>query len=113
MPQAIHPIRFSIDHIIARQHGGQTIVDNLALACLHCNSHKGPNLAGLDPVSGQLTRLFNPRQEIWKEHFRWTGPMLIGLTRPGRVTVIVLYMNDPEYVAIRESLIAEGLMRID
>jgi len=49
MPQAFYPAPFQIDHIIARQHGGVTGIGNLALACLHCNAHKGPNIAGLDP----------------------------------------------------------------
>jgi hypothetical protein len=108
MPQAFHPSRFPLDHIVARQHGGKTVTENLALACLHCNSHKGPNLAGLDPVSGQLSRLFDPRQQIWRDHFEWRGAQVVGLTTEGRVTVAVLYINDPDYVALRASLMAEG-----
>lgn len=81
--------------------------DNLALACLRCNSHKGPNLAGIDPDTGRMTRLFHPRQDIWDQHFRWNGPYLLGLTDVGRTTIAVL--TNPDYVALRESLIAEGL----
>jgi hypothetical protein len=47
-----HPLPFHVDHIIARQHGGQTVLDNLALSCLHCNRHKGPNIAGIDSATG-------------------------------------------------------------
>ncbi len=51
MPQAFYPTStFPIDHVIARQHGGRTRLGNLALACLHCNAHKGPNLTGIDPT---------------------------------------------------------------
>lgn len=39
------------DHIIAEQHGGKTELDNLALACIHCNRRKGPNIASTDPTS--------------------------------------------------------------
>jgi 5-methylcytosine-specific restriction endonuclease McrA len=46
--QRFYPtIHFPVDHIIARQHGGPTAMHNLALSCLHCNSHKGPNIAGI------------------------------------------------------------------
>ncbi|HKB03133.1 MAG TPA: HNH endonuclease signature motif containing protein [Gemmataceae bacterium] len=63
MLQAFYPtITFPIDHIIARQHRGPTTLSNLALACLRCNSNKGPNIAGIDPVTAKLTRLFHPRR---------------------------------------------------
>ena len=53
-------VRFHVEHIIARQHGGATEPDNLALACGLCNFHKGPNIAALDPESGQLCPCFIP-----------------------------------------------------
>src|SRR5947208_7307797 len=70
---------FAIDHIIARQHGGPTRASNLCLACFACNNHKGPNLAGIDPTTRKLTPLFNPRRHKWRSHFRWDGPVLLGL----------------------------------
>jgi hypothetical protein len=110
MPEAYYPtMPFPIDHITARQHGGSTTARNLALACLHCNSHKGPNLAGLNPVTRKLTKLFNPRRHEWDKHFRWEGPYLRGRSPIGRVTVAVLAMNDDELVRVRQALIAEGL----
>jgi hypothetical protein len=110
MPQAYYPtVPFPIDHVIARQHRGPTVPGNLALSCLHCNSHKGPNIAGIDPRTRKLTKLFNPRRHKWARHFRWDGPYLVGLTAVGRVTVDVLAMNDPEAVEVRETLIEEGL----
>jgi len=109
MPQAFYPtVPFPIDHVVALQHGGPTVTANLALSCLHCNSHKGPNIAGLDPRTRKLTRLFNPRRHKWGRHFRWEGPQLVGRTAVGRVTVAVLAMNAPEVVAVREALIEEG-----
>jgi hypothetical protein len=57
IPQAFYPAPFEIDHIIARQHQGLTRAGNLALSCIHCNSHKGPNIAGRDPVTRKLTPL--------------------------------------------------------
>jgi 5-methylcytosine-specific restriction endonuclease McrA len=55
-PQQYAEFRFVIDHIIARQHGGPTTPENLALACGPCNRQKGPNIAGLGPADGALTR---------------------------------------------------------
>jgi HNH endonuclease len=75
MPQRYYrTVPFPIDHIIARQHGGATRLGNLALSCLHDNSHKGPNIAGVDPLTRKLTKLFNPRRHKWERHFRWDGP---------------------------------------
>jgi hypothetical protein len=101
---------FAIDHILAEQHGGRATRANLALACGFCNRHKGPNIAGIDPKSGRLTRLFNPRRERWSAHFRQRGPQIIGVTPVGRATVVVLAMNHSEQLMVRRALIAEGLV---
>jgi hypothetical protein len=101
-------VPFPIDHIVARQHGGTTVAGNLALSCLHCNSHKGPNIAGLDPRTGKLTRLFHPRRHKWDRHFRWEGVELVGRTAVGRVTIMVLNLNDPDLAEVRRALLDEG-----
>jgi hypothetical protein len=111
MPAGIYDVKYQIDHVIAEQHLGQTVLENLALACYHCNLHKGPNIAGIDPQTGSLTPLFNPRNDLWKEHFTWAGPEIVGQTPAGRATIIVLALNDPLIVAVRASLIKEGLFR--
>jgi hypothetical protein len=98
---------FHIDHIIARQHGGATVLENLAFSCLHCNRHKGPNIAGTDPSTGKLVRLFHPRKDRWKAHFEWNGAVLVGRTVIGRATINVLSINDPDFLAVREALIRE------
>ena len=105
MPRSCYPtVPFPVDHIIARQHRGPTALHNLALACLHCNSHKGTNLTGIDPATKRTTRLFNPRRHKWDRHFRWHGPYLIGKTGVGRTTVEVLAMNHPDVIQVREEL---------
>ncbi len=109
MPFGMTVLPFQIDHIIAEQHGGQTISDNLALACLLCNANKGPNIASIDPDTQLLVPLFNPRRERWDEHFSWEGPRLIGLTGVGRATIAVLAINMRARVLIRASLIEEGV----
>jgi hypothetical protein len=100
---------FEIDHIIAKKHGGPTRPGNLCLACFADNNHKGPNIGGLDPRTGKLTPLFNPRRHKWGRHFRWDGPVLVGLTPVGRTTIIVLEMNLDYRVAFRQCLIDEGV----
>ncbi|HKB01554.1 MAG TPA: HNH endonuclease signature motif containing protein [Gemmataceae bacterium] len=111
MPQAGFPtIKFHVDHIVARQHGGKTVMGNLALACHNCNAFKGPNLAGIDSPTGRLTRLYNPRRHRWGRHFRWDGPRIVARTAVGRATVQVLNLNDAEVVLTRATLILEGLL---
>jgi hypothetical protein len=108
MPQAVRRLRFPLDHIIAKQHGGKTTLENLALCCGRCNRHKGPNIAGVDSITGQMVRLFNPRADRWDEHFRLNGPRIDGITQIGWATVLVLHMNHPEDIAIRIELLAQG-----
>jgi hypothetical protein len=108
MPQTFDKLPFQIDHIIAEQHHGLTAQENLALACFACNHHKGPNIAGIDPVSGQTIRLFHPRNDRWNEHFAWQGPELVGLTPIGRATMDVLAINLDYRVALRRILLTLG-----
>ncbi len=105
MPQALSILPFEIDHIIALKHHGKTIASNLALTCAYDNDFKGPNIAGLDPLTGRLVRLFHPRRHKWEHHFRWDGPVLIGRTAIGRTTIDVLNINLPPRVAQRQALI--------
>jgi hypothetical protein len=109
-PERCTRVSFQVDHIIPEKHEGPTAMENLAFSCFFCNTHKGPNLSGLDPQSGELTRLFHPRQDYWRDHFRWEGPVLMGLTAIGRVTIQVLRINRTDAVAVRRSLREEGVM---
>jgi len=80
-----------IEHVVAKQPGGSDETDNLALACRRCNLQKGPNLTGIDPISGETVRLFYPRRDRWIEHFRFHGISIEGLTPARRATVRVRY----------------------
>ena|SRR5882724_6209712 len=57
-----------IEHIIPKVHGGSDELDNLALASVDCNLHKGTNLAGIDPETNALTEIFHPRRHNWNDH---------------------------------------------
>ncbi len=84
------------------------MLNNLALACGRCNRQKGPNIAGLDPESGELVPLFNPRKEHWDEHFTWVETTIIGRTPIGRATIQVLAMNAQDRIIVRQELAAAG-----
>lgn len=109
LPQVYAPYPFEIDHIFALAHGGLTVVENLALACFPCNNFKGTNLAGIDPTSGRVVPLFHPRRHKWREHFRWDGPLLVGRSSAGRVTIAVLRINLPARLTFRQTLRDEGV----
>jgi hypothetical protein len=68
------------------------------------NRFKGPNIAGINPDSGEIVRLFNPRRDIWTEHFIWDGPRLKARSSTGQATIALLRINDPEVVAVRKAL---------
>lgn len=102
LPEKFSSLRFHIEHIIARQHGGPDSLDNLALACPECNYHKGPNLTGRDPDTGEIEPLFHPRKDKWEEHFAVVNARISGKTPVGRTTVWLLEMNTEEKMRWRE-----------
>lgn len=109
LPQRFDILPFQIDHIIAQKHHGPTTSANLALCCYNDNSYKGPNIAGIDLATEEVTRLFHPRRDSWAEHFRWVGPVLVGRTAIGRTTIDVLGINLPERVEHRRLLLLAGV----
>jgi hypothetical protein len=102
------PEDFHVEHIIARKHGGADTPENLAWACIFCNLYKGPNLSGLDPTTGELTRLFHPRRDRWEAHFQLDGSKIVGLTPEGRTTSALLEMNSSTMTNLRLSLFREN-----
>jgi hypothetical protein len=103
-PQAASwKLSLQIEHVIPRSHGGGDSLDNLALACSACNLHKGPNLTGIDPLSMQLTPLFNPRTQTWGEHFVWDGVRIVGISAVGRTTIQVLDLNSSRRLRVRRA----------
>jgi hypothetical protein len=92
---------FHIDHIVPVVAGGETVSGNLALACVSCSLRKGARREIEDLETGTIVLIFHPRQQIWKEHFDWSGLQVIGLTPTGRATVQALNLNRPTMLAIR------------
>jgi 5-methylcytosine-specific restriction endonuclease McrA len=91
--------RFHMEHIVAKQHGGQDGPANLALACHHCN-----HLSSIDPRTGRIVRIFHPRRQRWDRHFRFVGSRIVGRIACGRATVALLNMNVGDRVELRKEL---------
>jgi 5-methylcytosine-specific restriction endonuclease McrA len=108
LAQAGQEAIFHIDHIAPRAEGGATVEENLALACVSCSLHKAAKSSSLDPVTGLIVPLFNPRQDRWRSHFRWEAETAIGLTPTGRATILALKMNRPLIMLIRKEEAAWG-----
>lgn len=97
-----------IEHIISLKHGGESESDNLALACVFCNSNKGSDIASLAQNSQDLVRLYNPRTDRWSEHFQIDGSTIKPLSDIGEATVRILKMNSDERLLERKVLIDRG-----
>ncbi len=99
---------FSVEHILPRDKGGLTTLDNLALSCQGCNNHKFVKTEAYDPVNKVLVPLFNPRCQRWDDHFAWDYEysLVVGLTSTGRATVEALRLNRQCLVNLRRVLYA-------
>jgi HNH endonuclease len=108
--EAIVGTPMEIDHLIPQSLGGLTEEDNLWLACSLCNDHKGDRIAALDLLTDEIVRLFDPRHQVWQEHFAWTadGHRINGLTPIGRASVVALSLNRPSLVKARQAWVAVG-----
>ncbi|NJM42098.1 MAG: HNH endonuclease [Anaerolineae bacterium] len=98
-----------VDHVIPLKHGGLTIETNLAYACFECNLYKGADIAAFDPLDGQMTRLFNPRLDVWGDSFKLEGGRIVGLDALGRAIVVLLRMNEEWRVLQRQLLMTAGI----
>jgi hypothetical protein len=106
---SFHP--FPIDHIVPLSKGGSSAPDNLAYACQFCNNSKYDKISAVDPLTGIVAPLYNPRIHTWAKHFTWNEDftMILGITPTGRGTVICLDMNRIEAVNLRSALRAYGV----
>jgi hypothetical protein len=108
MPESATLFTHPIDYVIAEKHGGPTAAENLALSCALCNGFKGSDLASVDPATGAVVPLFDPRRDRWADHFRLEDGRIEPLTPAARVTARLLHFNDPDRVAERELLVRSG-----
>jgi hypothetical protein len=73
----------------------------LALACVSCSLRKGASQEIQDQETGETVTIFNPRQQLWNEHFCWNSVEVIELTPTGRATIAALNLNRATMMAIR------------
>jgi hypothetical protein len=110
-PQYLVLGRLQIEHLVPRAKGGGTEESNLWLSCSLCNGHKSDRTTAIDPETGEIQSIFNPRVQSWAEHFRWAdgGLRIVGLTPVGRATVEVLHLSDdPNALTVRSYWILAG-----
>lgn len=102
---------FHFDHIIPISKGGKSELINLARSCGRCNGLKAHNTECFDPLTGQKAPLFNPRMELWTEHFQWSDDdlLILGQTPIGRATADLLQLNRYNVVNLRQLLKNAGL----
>lgn len=107
-PDGVSFYAHEIDHIIAEKHGGASDSENLAFACWRCNRHKGSDLTSIDPDTGGVVSLFNPRTQLWSDHFRIDGARILPVTAEGRVSATLLQFNQPARIVERLGMIEKG-----
>ena len=110
-PQRLVMARLEVEHIVPLAKGGNDTETNLWLACPICNRHKSDKTTSHDPETGEEVPLFNPRTQVWAEHFRWSedGLRIIGRTPVGRATVAALHLDDdPDALLVRSYWVQAG-----
>ncbi len=99
-----------IEHIYPRAKGRTSEKENLWLACPFCNTFKGSHTHGTDPKTKRKVTLFNPRKQIWKNHFEFDSnrAAIIGKTICERATVNVLKINNDLALETRKHWVRVG-----
>jgi HNH endonuclease len=102
--------RLQIDHILPTVKGGTDDANNLCLACELCNQSKWKQTEAVDSETQSIVLLFNPRIQVWIEHFKWAadGTRIVGLSPEGRATVLALKLNNPLAVRVRSNWVQAG-----
>lgn len=110
-PAACSTDPYVVEHIRPKVRGGKTSLANLAYACSGCNGHKHAKVKALDPVTAKPVWLFNPRRQVWEQHFTWNEDytQIIGLTDIGRATIEALQLNRSKLINLRRVLHAVNL----
>jgi HNH endonuclease len=115
-PEILSNMAFEVDHIIPISRNGADELDNLALSCRICNLRKSDHIEGIDPVTGQTVRLFNPRENDWSEHFEKQSQLpyqILGKTAIGRTTITRLDMNSSLQLRARSLWVALGVFSLN
>ena len=111
-PQAACGYRFHLEHIVPVAEGGPDGLDKRAFACAACNLAKSDRTSGIDPETRRAVRLFDPRTDVWEEHFQFDidSAFIVGLTPEGRASIAALDLNAEFRLDARELWLAAGLL---
>lgn len=110
-PANYSPSPFPSEHIQPSSKGGIDDLTNVAFACNGCNWYKGNKTGATIQKTATFALLFNPRQQIWSNHFKWSDDLLkiVGLTPTGTITIEILKLNTEGLVNLRFALLAIGI----
>lgn len=110
LPHKLSSSPFVIEHILPISKGGTDELENLALACSACNNSKYNKTEAFDRLGDKTIALYNPRKDVWKEHFAWNSDFseIVGLSEKGKITIKTLKMNRERTVIIRKFLYLVG-----
>jgi len=108
--EVVSGIPLTVEHITPKAKGGSDDNANLWLSCRLCNEKKGTLIEAMNPETGDLVSLFNPRTQTWADHFTWSedGMRIIPKTAVGRTTIDVLSLNDELRVCARAIWVKAG-----
>lgn len=109
LPDWLTELPHEADHIRAIKHHGPTELSNLAWACARCNDFKGSDISTYVPGTDRIVRLFNPRIDVWDDHFFWDGAYMRPNTEIAQATIVLLRLNADHRVILRQALIEEDL----
>lgn len=109
-PQNLLPYKLEIEHLFPKALGGTNDEENLWLACRECNGHKAKKIVAVDPLTKRTIKLFNPRRQSWRRHFKFSDDKaeIMGKTCCGRATVKSLQMNSIWQITARAAWIEAG-----
>jgi hypothetical protein len=109
-PDKYDPSPFVCDHVTPFVIGAGNTLSELAWACAGCNNHKYNKTHALDPQTGRLVPLFNPRRQKWSRHFTWSSDslMIVAHTATGRATIEALHLNRAELINVRRLMVIAG-----
>lgn len=99
-----------VEHIIPLGANGTDDEENLWLSCRLCNVYKSAQTQATDPMTGDFAQLFDPRRQLWAEHFEWSedGIRVTGRTTIARATVLALQLNNSIAVMVRREWVRAG-----
>ena len=76
---------------------------------LNAIAKKGTDIGSRKNPKGKFIRLFNPRTDIWHNHFELNWAIVRPKTDIGEITVKMLGFNDDFRMAFREYLMLIGI----